>query len=99
MSNTSAKEKAGASCANCAYGGPPTRHWNIIIIRCELDGAGKKHDFVCEDWTSRRLPEWVGLTAMEIEEIGKAYQEKDRSIRAWGLFACAVEEKLKEKNT
>ena len=41
---------------------------------------------------------WVGLTAMDIEEIGKPYQEKDRSIRAWGLFACAVEEKLKEKN-
>lgn len=42
---------------------------------------------------------WIGLTATEIEEIGKPYQEKDRSIRAWGLFACAVEEKLKEKNT
>ena len=41
---------------------------------------------------------WVELTVMEIEEIGKPYQEKDRSIRAWGLFACAVEEKLKEKN-
>jgi len=41
---------------------------------------------------------WVELTLMEIEEIGKDYQEKDRSIRAWGLFACAVEEKLKEKN-
>ena len=42
---------------------------------------------------------WVGLTAMEIEAIGKPYEEKDRSIRAWGLFACAIEAKLKEKNT
>jgi len=41
---------------------------------------------------------WVELTLMEIEEIGRPYQEKDRGIRAWGLFACAVEEKLKEKN-
>lgn len=42
---------------------------------------------------------WVGLTAMEIEAIGKPYEEKDRSIQAWGLFACAIEEKLREKNT
>ena len=42
---------------------------------------------------------WVELTAMEIEELGKPYQEKDKSIQAWGLFACAVDEKLKEKNT
>ena len=41
---------------------------------------------------------WVELTAMEIDEIGKPYQEKDRSIRAWGLFACAIENQLKEKN-
>ena len=41
---------------------------------------------------------WVELTAMEIEELGKPYQEKDKSIQAWGLFACAVDEKLKEKN-
>jgi molecular chaperone DnaK (HSP70) len=42
---------------------------------------------------------WVGLTAEEIEAIGKPYEEKDRSIQAWGLFACAIESKLKEKNT
>jgi hypothetical protein len=41
---------------------------------------------------------WFGLTAEEIEEIGKPYEEKDRSILAWGLFACAIEDILKEKN-
>jgi hypothetical protein len=41
---------------------------------------------------------WVGLTTEEIEAIGKPYEEKDRSIQAWGLFACAIEEKLREKN-
>ena len=42
---------------------------------------------------------WVGLTVEEIEAIGKSYEEKDRSIQDWALFACAVEAKLKEKNT
>ena len=42
---------------------------------------------------------WVGLTVEEIEAIGKLYEEKDRSMQAWGLFACAIEAKLKEKNT
>jgi len=41
---------------------------------------------------------WVGLTVQEIEAIGKPYEEKDRSMQAWGLFACAIEAKLKEKN-
>jgi len=41
---------------------------------------------------------WVGLTVEEIEAIGKPYEEKDRSMQAWGLFACAIEAKLKEKN-
>ena len=42
---------------------------------------------------------WVGLTVEEIEAIGKPYEEKDRSMQAWGLFACAIEAELKEKNT
>jgi len=42
---------------------------------------------------------WVGLTDEEIEAIGKPFEEKDGSIQAWGLFACAIEAKLKEKNT
>jgi len=42
---------------------------------------------------------WVGLTVEEIEAIGKPYEEKDRSMQAWGLFACAIEAKLKEMNT
>ena len=42
---------------------------------------------------------WVGLTVQEIEAIGKPFEEKDRSIQDWGLFACAIEAKLKEKNT
>jgi len=42
---------------------------------------------------------WVGLTAEEIMVIGKPFEEKDRSIQDWGLFACAIEAKLKGKNT
>ena len=41
---------------------------------------------------------WVGLTIEEIEVLGEIYAEKDRKIQMWGLFAVAVEEKLKEKN-
>ena len=36
--------------------------------------------------------EWVGLTAYEIQEIHLGNQH-------WGNFACAIEAKLKEKNT
>jgi hypothetical protein len=36
--------------------------------------------------------EWVGLTAYEIQEIHSGNQH-------WGDFACAIEAKLKEKNT
>jgi hypothetical protein len=36
--------------------------------------------------------EWVGLTAYEIQEIYSGNQH-------WGNFACAIEAKLKEKNT
>jgi hypothetical protein len=42
---------------------------------------------------------WVGLTVEEIEAIGKPFEEKDISIQVWGLFACAIEAKLKERNT
>ena len=42
---------------------------------------------------------WVGLTVEEIDVLGAIYAEKDRKIQMWGLFAVAVEEKLKEKNT
>jgi len=42
---------------------------------------------------------WIGLTVEEIESIGKPAAEKNGSIQAWGLFAVAIEEKLKEKNT
>jgi hypothetical protein len=39
-----------------------------------------------------RKREWVGLTAYEIQEIYSGNQH-------WGNFACAIEAKLKEKNT
>jgi hypothetical protein len=42
---------------------------------------------------------WVGLTVEEIDALGAIYAEKDRKIQMWGLFAVAIEEKLKEKNT
>jgi len=40
----------------------------------------------------RSPKEWVGLTAYEIQEIYSGNQH-------WGNFACAIEAKLKEKNT
>ena len=43
-------------------------------------------------YTSPPKREWVGLTAYEIQEIHSGNQH-------WGNFACAIEEKLKEKNT
>ncbi len=42
---------------------------------------------------------WYGLTVEEIEAIGKPAAGKDGGILAWGSFAVAIEEKLKEKNT
>ena len=42
---------------------------------------------------------WVGLTTEEIIRIGMSFEGKDRRIQDWGLFACAIEAKLKEKNT
>lgn len=36
--------------------------------------------------------EWQGLTAYEIQELHLANQN-------WGNFACAIESKLKEKNS
>jgi len=42
---------------------------------------------------------WIGLTVEEIDALGAIYAEKDRKIQMWGLFAVAIEEKLKEKNT
>jgi hypothetical protein len=50
-------------------------------------------------WSSNITPlytappkQWVGLTAYEIQEIYSGNQH-------WGNFACAIEAKLKEKNT
>jgi hypothetical protein len=57
--------------------------------------APPKHDYVidcprCGHCCAER--EWVGLTAYEIQEIHSGNQH-------WGDFACAIEAKLKEKNT
>ena len=72
---------------------PMTRQKWLSYIEQTWDAAQK------EAWSEQPRREWVGLTDEEIDEIGKPYQEKDRNIRAWGLFACAVTKKLKEKNT
>lgn len=42
---------------------------------------------------------WKELTLEELDAIGAVYMEKDRTIQAWGCFAQAIEDKLKEKNT
>jgi hypothetical protein len=43
-------------------------------------------------YTAPPNKEWVGLTAYEIQEIHSGNQH-------WGNFACAIEAKLREKNT
>ncbi len=43
--------------------------------------------------------EWIELTTEEINEIGKIFEEKNRSIQAWGLFALAIEHTIRRKNT
>jgi DNA-binding XRE family transcriptional regulator len=42
---------------------------------------------------------WFYLTIEEIDEIGKLFQEKNGSIRAWASFAVAIEHKVRRKNT
>ena len=42
---------------------------------------------------------WKALTLEELDAIADVYMEKDRTIRAWGCFAQAIEDKLKEKNS
>ena len=49
-----------------------------------------------DEWRAKR--KLVGLTVEEIEVLGEIYAEKDRKIQMWGLFAVAIEEKLKENN-
>jgi len=43
-------------------------------------------------YTSPPKREWVGLTAEEVQEIHLKEPH-------WGNFACAIEAKLKERNT
>ncbi len=47
---------------------------------------------------STKPKKWVELTTEEIEQIGKIFQEKNRSIQAWGLFALAIEHTIRSKN-
>jgi transcriptional regulator with XRE-family HTH domain len=42
---------------------------------------------------------WVFLTIEEIDEIAKIFQERNGSIKAWGLFASAIEHNIRRKNT
>ena len=74
----------------------------IIEMACQaFGGVIKKEDrntFIAFAKLVAAKRKWVGLTVQEIEELGEIYAEKDRKIQMWGLFAVAIEEKLKEKN-
>jgi len=48
---------------------------------------------------SDKPKDWIELTTEEIDQIGKIFQEKNGSIRVWGLFALAIEHKIRSKNT
>jgi hypothetical protein len=67
-----------------------------ILVKSSLPKKYTGHLYTTPPAAQRQ---WVGLKVEEIEAIGKPYEEKDRSMQAWGLFACAIENKLKEKNT
>ena len=48
---------------------------------------------------SQAQRKWQGLTVKEVEVLGKIYAEKDGNIQMWGLYADAIESKLKGRNT
>jgi len=71
----------------------------LIDADNEVYAKGYEDGMAAQAQVQKTLRPWVGLTVEEIEAIGKPHEEKDRSIQAWGLFACDIEAKLKEKNT
>jgi len=62
---------------------------------CSAENSLIQYEKEC-NWCGEKA--WVGLTVEEIHAIGEIYAEKDGKIQMWGLFAVAIEEKLKEKN-
>jgi hypothetical protein len=56
------------------------------------EGGGTRIDNGEPLYTAPPQREWQGLTAYEIQELHLANQN-------WGNFACAIESKLKEKNS
>jgi hypothetical protein len=72
--------------------------WRIIEkLNESINSQHETIKFLMEKRIEQR--QWVGLTLEEIEKICKSHEAKDRSIRAGGIFAEAIEQKLKEKNT
>jgi len=55
MTDSATPEKE--CCANCAFGKGRAKHWDIIFVRCLLDSAGKRHDYVCDDWSPKEPEE------------------------------------------
>jgi len=82
----------------------PFEYWNAVEGWVKIDEVREHFDAVgCgtiyKSSGEGRSPlytappkQWVGLTAYEIQEIYSGNQH-------WGNFACAIEAKLKEKNT
>ena len=72
------------------------RHWEELASLGEFERwARSRANHIAEALrTALAQPEkeWVGLTAYEVQELHLANQH-------WGNFACAIEAKLKEKNT
>ena len=50
-------------------------------------------------WPLDAKREWVGLTDEEQSFVYDKIHEKPRNKPFWVAFACAIEAKLKEKNT
>ena len=83
----------------------PLEYWNAVEGWVKIDEVREHFDAVgCGTiyksagegrvplYTAPPKREWVGLTPYEIQEIHLKEPH-------WGNFACAIEAKLKEKNT
>jgi hypothetical protein len=71
--------------------------WRMIEkLNESINSQHETINFLMEKHIKQR--QWAALTLEELEKIGKIYEEKDRSIRAWGNFAEHIQQKIKEKN-
>jgi len=75
---------------------PEVQNNGIVLQHSEV--TGHFHHFKSNAAVDIYRDPSFELTTEEIEQIGEIFQEKNRSIQAWGLFALAIEHKIRSKN-